>query len=101
MPPPGNYGYQGPPYQGQGPNIGFVNPIQPHGAGFQMPGANPNSGPDNKPLNPPYMDSTDPNYVAGFGFDDKTIRRGFIRKVYSILSVSNSIFVFIQGSVVG
>lgn len=88
MPPPGNYNYQGP-YQGQGPDIGFVNPIQPHGAGFQMPGQHQNTGgPDNKPLNPPYMDSADPDYVAGFGFDDKSIRRGFIRKVYSILTVS-------------
>ncbi|CRK93169.1 CLUMA_CG006537, isoform A [Clunio marinus] len=40
-----------------------------------------------KPLNPPYMDDTDPNYAKGFGFDDKSIRAGFIRRVYSILSI--------------
>lgn len=31
-------------------------------------------------------DPEDPN--KGFGFDDQSIRRGFIRKVYSILMVS-------------
>lgn len=35
-------------------------------------------------------DPEDPN--KGFGFDDATIRRGFIRKVYSILMVSHSIY---------
>lgn len=35
------------------------------------------------------MDDNDPNYkAAGMGFDDKSIRAGFIRRVYSILSVS-------------
>jgi hypothetical protein len=34
------------------------------------------------------MDTNDPNYVHGIGFDDKSIRAGFIRRVYSILSVS-------------
>lgn len=40
-----------------------------------------------KPLNPPYMDENDPNFAKGFGFDDKSIRAGFIRRVYSILSI--------------
>lgn len=31
------------------------------------------------------VDPEDPN--KGFGFDDQSIRRGFIRKVYSILMV--------------
>lgn len=35
-----------------------------------------------------FQDDTDPNYAKGFGFDDKSIRAGFIRRVYSILSVS-------------
>lgn len=40
-------------------------------------------------MNPPYMDEGDPNFnAAGMGFSDKTIRAGFIRRVYSILSVS-------------
>lgn len=87
-----------PPYQ-QGPNIGFVNP----GAGY--PPAQPpyNSGypggypppPSDYPPQPgsgpstAYMDPEDPGYAKGFGFDDKTIRQGFIKKVYSILSVSS------------
>jgi hypothetical protein len=34
------------------------------------------------------MDENDPNYNgSGMGFSDKTIRAGFIRRVYSILSV--------------
>lgn len=35
-----------------------------------------------------HQDDNDPSYAKGFGFDDKTIRAGFIRRVYSILSVS-------------
>ena len=66
--------------------------IQSHEAGFQMPEANPNSGPDNKTLKIPLTDSTDPNFVAGF--DDKATRRGLLRKVYSTLSVSNLMFRF-------
>ena len=35
------------------------------------------------------MDAGDPNFKAfGGSFDDKIIRAGFIRRVYSILSVS-------------
>lgn len=89
-------GYQG----GFDQNIGFAGyPGQPGGyapqPGFppQQPGFPPQQpqGPydPNKPANPPYMDQGDPNYVAkGFGFDDASIRAGFIRRVYSILSVS-------------
>lgn len=73
-----------PPYQQ--PNIGFVNPSNP--AGYAQP-----EYPQQPGTNPPYMDPEDPGYAKGFGFDDKSIRQGFIRKVYSILSVS--IFAFL------
>lgn len=43
-------------------------------------------------MNPPYMEGDDPNYNgAGMGFSDKSIRAGFIRRVYSILSVSSNV----------
>jgi protein lifeguard len=35
-----------------------------------------------------YVDPEDPEGVKGFDFSDQSIRRGFIRKVYSILMVS-------------
>ena len=66
--------------------------IQSHEAEFQMPESNSNSGPDNKTSKLTFTDSTDPNYVAGF--DDKAFKRGLLRKVYSTLSVSNSMFRF-------
>ncbi|KAG5685119.1 hypothetical protein PVAND_014315 [Polypedilum vanderplanki] len=88
------------PYSGQ-PNIGFAGPQptyppqgfqQPYGyQGPSQPTYYPPSQPHydpNKPANPPYMDNDDPNYNAsGMGFDDKSIRAGFIRRVYSILSI--------------
>ncbi|CAG9803226.1 unnamed protein product [Chironomus riparius] len=96
----GQPGYQQPSYP---PQPGFQP--QPN-VGFQMPGttgfANPSypqpsqpyypqqpSGYDpSKPINPPYMEGDDPNFnAAGMGFSDKSIRAGFIRRVYSILSV--------------
>jgi len=78
------------------PNIGFVNPGAGFGPGPSYPPQSnypeqPPQGYDasGKPLNPPYMDAEDPNYkAAGFGFDDISIRAGFIRRVYGILSVS-------------
>lgn len=98
--PPGNFGqpgYQQPPYP---PNMGYQPPPP---VGFQMPGfSNPNypqpSQPNypqapagyvpSKPMNPPYMEDGDPNYNdSGMGFSDKSIRAGFIRRVYSILSI--------------
>ncbi|CRK95409.1 CLUMA_CG008720, isoform A [Clunio marinus] len=42
------------------------------------------------PQQPPYMDPEYPD-AKGFEFDDASIRRGFIRKVYSILTVQLSI----------
>jgi FtsH-binding integral membrane protein len=87
-PVPGNYGTG--PYQGAyDPHVGFQQP------GYQQPGYPQPPPPQqsgygdfdpNKPQNPPYMDDTDPGY-KGFGFDDKSIRAGFIRRVYSILSI--------------
>lgn len=38
---------------------------------------------------PPYMDPEDPE-AKGFEFNDQSIRKGFIRKVFSILTVSST-----------
>lgn len=55
----------------------------------QQPGYNAGPGfAPQQPTSAPYLDPEDPGYAKGFGFDDKSIRQGFIRKVYSILSVS-------------
>ncbi len=78
---PGGYPPQPPPH------VGFHMP-PPTQPGYGYPGSDPAGYDPNKPSNPPYMDPNDPNYVAGMGFDDKSIRAGFIRRVYSILSVS-------------
>ena len=44
--------------------------------------------PQNPGGNGSYIDPEDPTGdVKGFGFTDETIRKGFIRKVYSILMV--------------
>lgn len=64
---------------------------QPPPPGFAMPGAGytPNAafnpGPGYAP--PPNYGGETGQMDPGFGFDDKTIRMGFIRKVYSILSI--------------
>ena len=79
-------GYPGYPQQPSG--FSYSQPPPP---GFAMPGAgyNPNAG-----FNPGAGYAPPPNYGgetgqmdAGFGFNDKIIRMGFIRKVYSILSI--------------
>lgn len=80
-------GYPGYPQQPSG--FAYSQPPPP---GFAMPGAggyNPSAG-----FNPGAGYAPPPNYGgetggmdAGFGFNDKTIRLGFIRKVYSILSI--------------
>lgn len=74
-----NQGY--PPYGGGG------------GGGYQPPPPQPGFMPQDQgygyPPNDVYNgggDPEDPN--KGFTFDDASIRRGFIRKVYSILMVS-------------
>lgn len=57
---------------GQGAPYGYVPPQNPGGYGSTE-------------------DPEDPE-VKGFGFTDESIRKGFIRKVYSILMVSHSFF---------
>lgn len=75
-----------PPQQGGYGDPGFA-PQQPYYPPPQQPGYDASG----KPLNPPYMDDNDPSYkAAGMGFDDKSIRAGFIRRVYGILSVSSA-----------
>lgn len=70
--PPPNPGFQQQPYQGFQPQQPY-NPAYPH----QMP--------QNYPTQPPYQDPEDPD-AKGFDFNDDSIRKGFIRKVYSILT---------------
>lgn len=79
-------------YPGYVPQAGFApQPGVPYGypsssmpppnqqmPNFQSPGAN-----DTEPI------------VKGFEFSDESIRRGFIRKVYSILSVSWKRYIFV------
>jgi len=66
---------------------GYPPQPDPYNQSGPSMGPQPGYDPSGKPLNPPYMDDNDPNYAKGFGFDDKTIRAGFIRRVYSILSL--------------
>lgn len=100
--PPQQYGKdgypaQGYPSQGYPPNVGFVNPgypsAQPQPSGFVPlvpPANNPYANPPHiSPQHPgAYVDPEDLTEMKGFDFSEETIRRGFIRKVYSILSVS-------------
>lgn len=44
--------------------------------------------PPQQPLNMQHADPEDPE-AKGFEFNDQSIRKGFIRKVFSILTVSN------------
>lgn len=97
--PPQAYGKDGyPPPQGYPPNVGFVNPgypnNQPQPSGFiplVPPAGNPYGNPPNIPPQHPgaFVDPEDLSQIKGFDFSEESIRRGFIRKVYSILSVSN------------
>lgn len=108
-PAPGNYGvgYQG----GFEPNIGFQQPGYPQPGGYAPPpgGYAPPPGGYAPPPNdydhnkPPYSDDHDPT-AKNFSFDDASIRAGFIRRVYSILSIQLLVtfgficlFVFHQG----
>lgn len=90
---PGGAGYQygnagghpqPPPSMQQPPHVGFVPLVQPQPGQqlpySQMPHAYPGGfvDPEN-PLGPE---------VKGFDFTEQSVRKGFIRKVYSILSVS-------------
>lgn len=77
-PPPqgGPYGQQG--GYGPPPNAGFMPPQDPYG--YQPHDGGYSGGDPEDPKN-------------SYGFDDATIRRGFIRKVYSILMVSHRWFI--------
>jgi len=74
-----NPGYPG--YPGQPQPSGFVPLVPPTG--------NPYGSPPNIPPQHPgaYVDPEDLSQMKGFDFSEETIRRGFIRKVYSILSI--------------
>lgn len=86
-PPPGGY----PPPPGAGyPGGGFGGGQPDMGAGAFQPGFVPH-------MPPPQQDGGGGGYggydpedpeVKGFDFTDESIRKGFIRKVYSILCVS-------------
>lgn len=78
----GNPGFGPQPPYSSPPNVGFQMP-PPQGFNVPLPSAHNEYDPNK----PPYMDSD--NFVNGMGFDDKSIRQGFIRRVYSILSVSH------------
>lgn len=75
-PPPGyNPGYP-PPYAGGNPPApGFVSPIIGAAAATHQPGMYGSS----------YDENAMDDEAKGFAFSDKTIRNGFIRKVYAIL----------------
>lgn len=97
-PPQGAPGYppQGFP-QGGFPQAGYP-PQQPGfpQPGFQQPGFGgmPATIPIHMP--PPTNYSDDDGGMKGFEFNDDSIRRAFIRKVYSILMVSGPFFVILE-----
>lgn len=76
--PPQQPGY--PPQGGGYPQPGYPQPGMPQGIPYgHVPPQQPGYG--------SYVDPEDPEDVKGFGFTDESIRKGFIRKVYSILMV--------------
>jgi len=82
-PPPQGYPQPGyPPQQG----FGQPGPVQP---GYMpAPGGVPYGHVPPPPTQHiPYSDNSTEPIVKGFEFSDESIRRGFIRKVYSILSI--------------
>lgn len=82
--PPQGFPHGQPGYPPQQP--GFPQP------GFQQPGFNgmPATIPFHMP--PPQTVGSDDGGLKGFEFNDESIRRAFIRKVYSILMVSKTLF---------
>lgn len=58
-----------------------------------MPQGIPGHVPPQQPGYGSYVDPEDPEDVKGFGFTDESIRKGFIRKVYSILMVKCFIWI--------
>lgn len=88
-PSPGFYPAQG----GYQPSQGFPQP------GFQQPQGIPQTGfsgyPQGMPATVPFHMPIPPQQggdetIKGFQFSDETIRKAFIRKVYSILMVLNT-----------
>lgn len=78
--------YSGQPQPGQ---QGF-NPSQQQ-AYYPPPQQQPVYNPPQQQFNmqqPPYADPEDPE-AKGFEFNDQSIRKGFIKKVFAILTVSN------------
>lgn len=96
----GYYGQSQPGYPPQQPgfNPGYPGqPGYPAQSGYPQPGfPQPpynNSGydpqqPSYPQQQPAYIDPEDPDGSKNFDFTDESIRKGFIRKVYSILTVS-------------
>lgn len=80
------------PIHGMSSDVGFINPGYP-GSHPQQSGFVPLVPPQNVPYGnvpkPGGYDAEDPlgPEVKGFDFTEESIRKGFIRKVYSILSV--------------
>ena len=98
-PPPGA-GYP-PPAPGFMPGPGYPSGGSgyPHGGGYnQAGGGYPPSGFEptlpnqNFPTNNAQFDTESQEEVKGFDFTEESIRKAFIRKVYSILMVSNNFF---------
>lgn len=65
---------------------------QPHHAGAYKPTAPPNVA-NNYDAEDPTMGSSDDG-VKGFDFSEESIRKGFIRKVYFILTVSIYTYIY-------
>lgn len=100
---------------GYGPGPGQPQPGYPGGGGYPPGGGYPGGGyppqqpgyPPQQPGYPPQgMGGLDPGYggpayagdanpeAKGFEFNDESIRRGFIRKVYAILMVNTKKWTF-------
>lgn len=94
-PPQGGFPQGGYP-QGGFPQGGFVPHLPPQGQG--QPGYQPQGDYNNAYGQGQYGQDEDPE-VKGFEFNDESIRKGFIRKVYSILMVSK-IVKFVGGDAI-
>lgn len=71
------------------PNPGFHQPSQPPYSGYPPP--QQHYDPAYPHQMPAYVDPEDPEAKGGFEFSDESIRKGFIKKVYSILTVQLSV----------
>ncbi|XP_029044564.1 protein lifeguard 1-like [Osmia bicornis bicornis] len=81
---PYNQGYP-PPYGANPPGPGFIPPGAPPYGHVPPPGPGFAAGPQPGMYGTNYADDSMPPEVKGFEFSEKSIRNGFIRKVYSIL----------------